>query len=70
MKLYRIPFENRNGDACQLWCGSQAEAKAETKRLETEYERWRVGDPETVEVPTDKPGLIAWLNENCHEDNG
>jgi hypothetical protein len=50
MKLYRI--------AGHGWAGTQAEAKAEAKEFST---LWR-----PVEVPTDKPGLLAWLNDENH----
>lgn len=66
MKLYKIEYETQNGaTARRAWCGTQAEAKAREKELEREHGRWRVGDVEQVEVPTDKPGLIAWLNLNA-----
>jgi len=48
MRLYRT-------DA-GLWCGTQAEAKLAAKADGT---RWGL-----VDVPTDKPGLLAWLNGN------
>ncbi len=47
MKLYRI--------AGLGWTGTQAEARAEAKHHGTAWQ--------PVEVPTDKPGLIAWLND-------
>jgi hypothetical protein len=42
-------YQTQNG----RWVGTQADAKADGKN-------WKA-----VEVPTDKPSLIAWLNENC-----
>lgn len=48
MKLYRV----RNAD----WFGTQAEAKSGARQLGREYDQ--------VEVPTDKPGLLSWLNKN------
>lgn len=47
MKLYRA--------AGHLWLGTQAEAKAVAREHGT---KWTA-----VDVPTDKPGLIAWLND-------
>lgn len=68
MKLYKIEYERRGVNGTETgtaWCGTQAEAKAREKELEREHGRWRVGDVEQVEVPTDKPGLLAWLNEHA-----
>lgn len=66
MKFYRIDYEYRTGERqATVWCGTQAEAKAREKELEQEHGRWRVGEPEQVEVPTDKPGLLAWLSEHA-----
>ena len=68
MKLYKIEYEwpGVNGtETGAAWCGTQAEAKAREKELERGLGRWRVGDVEQVEVPTDKPGLPAWLSEHA-----
>lgn len=65
MKLYRIDYETAAGATLSVWCGTQAEARAREKELEREHGRWRVGDVEAVDVPTDKPGLLAWLNANA-----
>lgn len=65
MKLYRIDYNDENETPCFAWCGTQAAAKARVKELENKYERWRVGNAVQVEVPTDKPSLLAWLNEHC-----
>ena len=70
MKLYKIEYARRGVNGTETgtgtaWCGTQAEAKAREKELEHEHGRWRVGNIEQVEVPTDKPGLLAWLNEHA-----
>lgn len=50
MRLYR----SDDISAERQWAGTQDEAN----RL------WGRGSWEQVEVPTDKPGLLAWLNAN------
>lgn len=66
MKLYLIDYDAPSATGTRrAWCGTQAEAKARLKELEQEYNRWRVGKIEQVEVPTDKPGLLAWLSEHA-----
>ncbi len=66
MKLYLIDYDAPSATGTRrAWCGTQAEAKAREKELEHEHGRWRVGNIEQVEVPTDKPGLLAWLSEHA-----
>lgn len=48
MRLYRTPSGS--------WAGTQADAKALAKSEGTAWAE--------LEVPTDKPGLLAFLNEN------
>lgn len=61
MKLYRTEYEG-DPDVVFSWQGTQADAKAARKELEAKS---CVGvKTEDVDVPTDKPGLLAWLNEN------
>jgi hypothetical protein len=66
MKLYRTQHLVRNpatGDSTPFtWQGTQADAAAKRKELKTAG----CADVETkgVDVPTDKAGLLAWLNTN------
>ena len=50
MRLYRT----QSGQ----WTGTQAEA-VRLARIDS------AGSWDQVEIPTDKPGLLAWLNEHC-----
>lgn len=71
MKLYRIGYTNTTTkEECVWWLGTQADAKAKHKELCEEHERFNVDTPLPVEIPTDKPGLLSWLNKNCNTDNG
>lgn len=60
MKLYRTT--DRQGNI--RWSGSQAESSADRTRLKAEAgETARdFATTETVEVPTSKADLLAWLN--------
>jgi len=61
MKLYRT---SHSADYhVHHWDGTQADAAKRRKELKTNGCR----DIETkeIDVPTDKQGLLAWLNENC-----
>jgi hypothetical protein len=69
VKLYRIAFTDRkSGEGKVRWAGTQAAAKAAFKELVAEHDRFNVDQPAPVDVPTDKPGLLAWLNDNANVD--
>lgn len=67
MKLYKIvakPDSSNPADTQTHWVGSQADAASRRKQLVTDgFKRVEI---ETIEhdIPTDKAGLLAWLNEN------
>lgn len=63
MKLYKIKAAG-NGDALikTIWVGSKDEGVAERKKLyDAGYARKEVTEVQ-VDVPTDKTGMLAWLN--------
>lgn len=57
MRLYRIEQLGRTVD----WAGTQADAKAAVKQYGQDT-TWA-----EEEVPTDKPGLLAWLKAHATE---
>lgn len=65
MKLYFTRFiddEAPNGTMFQQkWYGTQADQKKDAKALKSAG--MREIEPQQVEVPTGKDGLLAWLNE-------
>lgn len=69
MKLYRIEFGFDEGGDSKIgvaWAGTQAEAKAKHKDL-MEGDNYDI-ETTPVEIPTDKPGLLDWLNRNVVGD--
>ncbi|WP_087746385.1 MULTISPECIES: hypothetical protein [unclassified Acidovorax] len=68
MKLYKIAATGNPGsttpDTETHWVGSQADAASRRKQLNADG--FKRADIETheVDVPTDKAGLLAWLNAN------
>lgn len=65
MKLYAIPFTPNSSDSMLVaWVGTQAEAKTKRKELVKEHERFNVDDIVHVDVPTDKTGLLEFLNRS------
>ena len=71
MKLYRINYTDRtdNAERC-VWVGTQADSKAKYRELCELHDKFNVDKPVLAEVPTDKPGLLAWLNNERHVDLG
>jgi hypothetical protein len=71
VKIYRITYTNAKGRDCERWYGTQADARAWYKTLCEKHERFNVDQPVLVEVPTDKPGLLHWLNQRSfHKEEG
>ena len=64
MKLYKTTGEIRPGEnADALWAGNQADAAKARKLLKAEHLFFV--ETEEINVPTDKAGLLIWLNANC-----
>lgn len=64
MRLYKTIGVNITVKMRRIkWSGTQVDARADRKALKEEG----FGEPDTqeVDVPTDKQGLLAWLNENA-----
>lgn len=63
MKLYLITATSTDTAKAphSSWVGSQAEAASMRKRLNPEFRRAEITTSE-VDVPTDKQGLIQFLN--------
>ena len=68
MKLYRIQAAHDDEGTIYAWAGTQADAKKAAKVMNDEHHFKLRDDPtiEVVEVPTDKKGLLRWLNENVY----
>lgn len=72
MKLYTItrPVQELNGDDVDgkiIFAGTQADARKKRIELEAEFKHLKVKERpevtvEEVDVPTDKAGLISYLN--------
>lgn len=73
MKLYRTSYTDDEFEAQGLptrrsvWHGTQADAAAVRKAMKSDG--MRQIDTEDIDVPTDKSGLIAWLNDNEAKDH-
>jgi hypothetical protein len=70
MRLYKVSYLDINAGMVTAWAGTQLDAKAVQKDMRAR----RVGadEPkiEEIDFPTDKPGLLAYINEHFVRDNG
>ena len=63
MRAYRLAADNGDGRTCVRFAGSQSEASAARRELmEACGVGMRAVALEEVDVPTDKKGLLAFLN--------
>lgn len=62
MKLYRTKTYLGNGRPVYSWQGTQADAASERKRIRENPAA--TAETKDIDVPTDKPSLLAWLNAN------
>ena len=60
MKLYRT--STTNGSKAR-WAGSLSEAAGQRKELNQAGHKRDTISTDEVDVPTDKKGLLGWLNE-------
>lgn len=72
MKVYRCRKNDADLGTLLSWHSSARQASRELRR----HQKARGGAPcgpegvELVDVPTDKAGLLTWLNINVDTDNG
>lgn len=71
MRLYRIDygdcegFKARNGETVVEWTGTKRDAERIARDNHDGDYHSRITP---IEVPTDKAGLIGFLNRTCHHD--
>ena len=72
MKIYRCDFFDSFEGVQVTWHASKADAAKNLRYLQKARGTLANG-PEGIsaeEIPTDKAGLIDWLNDNLNTDNG
>ena len=69
MKIHRVSYYIDHDGLTYEWAPTKAAAKAIENGLFTREDVGEV-EIELVEIPTDKAGLIEWLNQNLTRDNG
>lgn len=74
MKVYQLRYDTPDQGRLLVWCGSRRRANRAIKQIQG---RLDFDDSEMTDfiiaphdIPTDKPGLLAWLNTHFKTDNG
>lgn len=72
MKLYKVMWSDPTHSNMQEWFGSFDDANKAIPRIKQEYPEGEQPDctVSKVAIPTDKKGLISWLNAHFDTDNG
>lgn len=65
MRLYAIKYENKDGEVKRRFAGSDSDASKLATKLKADGEAKAKPVREQIDVPTDKIGLINWLNANA-----
>lgn len=65
MRLYEVKYENKDGDVVRQFAGSDSDASKLSTKLKSEGTAVAKPVRKQIEVPTDKVGLIDWLNANA-----
>lgn len=70
MKLYKTTIQTGADSFEAVWDGTQADARSTRKDLDASRSPEQISqktkaETAEIDVPTDKAGLLAWLNANC-----
>lgn len=75
MRVYRCKFHDSDAGSLVSWHANKVEAQRTLRMLQiTAHQNGKGGlgveSVEPVDIPTDKAGLLGWLNRNFDTDNG
>lgn len=72
MKIWRLDISDPYEGTIVSWHSSKRKAKAECARLRHELgsDMVFIQDVRPVEIPTNRSGLVHWLNKHFNRDNG
>lgn len=72
MKIYRCTIYSAHEGAMLSWHASRREAERRLRHEQRERGEPAIGPEgvDAIDVPTDKAGLICWLNAHVDSDNG
>jgi len=64
MKLYQVTYTDNTNTVRRQFASSDAAASQLSTKLKADGTAEKRPERESIDVPTDKNGLIIWLNEN------
>lgn len=70
MKLYEISIQSPDEGNVVAWASAMADAKKIAKQMKDEWSASNDAAIKEIDFPTDKAGLLNWLNRNFTRDNG
>lgn len=70
MKLHKLTYDDRDHGLCLEWFTRVSDAYLRIKELQGELGYTPNHTITPMEIPTDKNGLMNWLNEHFTRDNG
>jgi hypothetical protein len=72
VRIYCVTLIDSFEGVVQGWAGSKREAKEKLAEMREDFGNPEDdnGDIEQLDFPTDKAGLLSWLNAHFTRDNG
>jgi hypothetical protein len=71
VKVYRLTFHAADEGAMLSWHSSKRDAERALRERRQEFgEAQGPDDIEAIDIPTDRAGLLTWLNREVTLDNG
>jgi hypothetical protein len=70
MIVHKLTCQHREHGVCIAWFPSKREARKRATEWKKDEDRWAVEVEPPVNIPTDKKGLLDWLNIHMTLDNG
>lgn len=70
MKIYRCTIYDAHEGAMLSWHASRREAEQALRSEQRERDEPVVGSVDAIDFPTDRAGLLSWLNAHFDRDNG
>lgn len=65
MRLYEVKYEDKDGQVRRKFASSDGDASKLSTKLKVDGDAKAKPVREQIEVPTDKVGLLGWLNDNA-----
>lgn len=70
MKIYRAVYWDRDLGQLFSWHSNKADAQRWVRQMLESGPSQGPAEAEAIDIPTDRKGLLEWLNANLQSDNG